>query len=744
MDELPSRPESASGPYFISATASFAEGRPRTLKAGDTFAVFGHDGDATAGPGSAEGVYHRDTRYLSRLGLTIGGVAPILLGSAVSSDNAMLTCDLSNPALGEGPDALDHGQVHIRRAKFLWDGACYERLTVRNFSRAPRRINLEIGFGADFVDLFEVRGTKRARRGKLEAPRAEGGRVVLAYEGLDRRRRATEIRFDPAPARLGPDRAAYELDLEPGVVIVIGLVMRCVEGEAQAGSRAEGGAAAKFVEAPEFLDAPGFLNAMCAVRGRLREARAGSAFVESDNEVFNEAMRRAAADLAMLATKTEQGPYPYAGIPWFSTAFGRDGIITGLETLWFAPVLARGVLLYLAANQATKEDPAADAEPGKILHEVRHGEMALLGEVPFRRYYGSVDSTPLFVMLAGAYFERTGDLATLRALWPNIEAALSWIDRYGDADGDGFVEYGRKNPTGLVNQGWKDSYDSVFHADGTLARGPIALCEVQGYVFAARTAAAWIAAALGEGARAAELAVQASALRDAFEGAFWDEELGLYVLALDGAKKPCRVRASNAGHALLAGIASPAHAATVAASLLDRRFFSGWGIRTVAFGEARYNPMSYHDGSVWPHDNALIAAGFARYGHRDAAARVMAGLFGAASHADLRRLPELFCGFARMRHQGPTDYPVACSPQAWAAGSLPAALAACLGLGFDQAARAVTFDHPVLPAFLERLHLRNLAIGDAAIDIVLHRAEAGAVAMAVTARRGDIRAVMTS
>ncbi len=582
MDKLPSRPEDRPGPYFISATASFAEAEPRMLKAGDTFAVFGHDGDATPGEGSAEGIYHRDTRYLSRLTCTIAGSAPILLGSAVSNDNAMLTCDLTNPALGAAPDILEQGQIHVRRARFLWRGTCYERLTVRSFARAPRRLALEIGFAADFADLFEVRGTRRARRGRLEAPLVEAASVTLAYAGLDARRRATALRFAPPPARLGPDRAAYDLMLEPGSVIVLGIEIACIDGAADTDAAAR----------------PSFIDAMCAARLRLRVARSLSAVVESDNEVFNEAMRRAVADLAMLVTETEQGPYPYAGIPWFSTAFGRDGIVTGLETLWLAPTLARGVLLYLAANQATTEDPLADAEPGKILHEVRHGEMALLGEVPFRRYYGSVDSTPLFVMLAGAYFERTGDLATIRTIWPNIEAALLWIDRYGDADGDGFVEYGRKTPTGLVNQGWKDSYDSIFHADGELARGPIALCEVQAYVFAARQAAARIAAALGEGARAAELAVQASALQDAFEGAFWDEELGLYVLALDGGKRPCRVRASNAGHALLAGIARPEHAAAVTAGLLDRRFFSGWGVRTVAAGEARYNPMSYHDGSV--------------------------------------------------------------------------------------------------------------------------------------------------
>ncbi|HUC17343.1 MAG TPA: amylo-alpha-1,6-glucosidase [Acetobacteraceae bacterium] len=732
MDDQPNRSENASGPYFISATASFAEARPRALKAGDTFAVFGHDGDATPGEGSAEGIYHRDTRYLSRLALTIAGMAPMLLSSAVSSDNAMLTCDLANPALKLPSAAIEHGQIHIRRSKFLWNGSCYERLTVRNFSLVPLRITLEIAFAADFVDLFEVRGSQRTRHGSLHAPELTAGCAFLAYDGLDERRRATEIRFDPPPAHLHPDRAVYELSLDAGAVVVLGLKIRCIGGE---GDEAPG---------PDDGEIPGFIDAMCAARRKLRTLQGRAASIESDNEVFNEAMRRAVADLAMLVTDTEEGPYPYAGIPWFSTAFGRDGIITGLQTLWLAPGLARGVLLYLAANQATAEDPAADAEPGKILHEVRHGEMALLGEVPFRRYYGSVDSTPLFVMLAGAYLDRTGDLETLRQIWPNLEAALLWIDRYGDADGDGFVEYGRKNPSGLVNQGWKDSYDSIFHADGRLATGPIALCEVQAYVFAARQAAARIAAALGKGPRAASLTAQASALRDAFERSFWDEELGLYVLALDGEKKPCRVSASNAGHALLAGLASPERAASVAARLLERRFFSGWGVRTVAAGEARYNPMSYHNGSVWPHDNAVIAAGFARYGLSEAAARVFGGLFGAASHADLRRLPELFCGFARMRNQGPTAYPVACIPQAWAAGALPAALAACLGLGFDHVARAVTFSHPVLPAFLQRLHLKNLAIGDATIDIVLRRAEAGAVGMAVTARRGDIHAVMTS
>ncbi|MGH7118064.1 MAG: amylo-alpha-1,6-glucosidase [Acetobacteraceae bacterium] len=721
------RSDDRSGPFYISASASLAEQRPRTLKAGDTFAVFGHAGDATPGPGSAEGIYHRDTRYLSRSTLTINGVRPLLLSSAVSDDNAMLTCDLTNPDLRAAAGAeLNRGQIHIRRAKFLWRASCHERLVVRNFSLRSLPIALVIGFAADFADLFEVRGVARTRRGSLRVTRLESGIALLGYDGLDSRTRSTRLRFDPPPDRLDAEEACYEFTLAPGTEVVVTLAISCHEGEAAT------------------VPAPGFFSAMRAARRDLRAAHRAYAAIESDNAVFNEVMRRAVADLIMLVTDTTEGPFPYAGIPWFSTAFGRDAIITGLETLWLRPELTAGVLTFLAANQATAVDAAADAAPGKILHEVRHGEMARLGEVPFRRYYGAVDATPLFVMLAGAYLDRTGDLATLGALWPHIEAALTWIDRYGDEDNDGFIEYGRQSRQGLINQGWKDSFDAIFHADGRLARGPIALCEVQAYAFAARVAAQRIAAALGKPARAEALAKDARRLQQAFENTFWDATLGLYVLALDGAKNPCRVRASNAGHTLLTGLPDPERAAAIATVLLDRSFFSRWGIRTLAAGEPRYNPMAYHNGSVWPHDNALIALGFGRYGLRNAAARVLSGLFAVSRHTDLHRLPELFCGFPRMRNQGPTAYPLACSPQAWAAGALPGALAACLGLGFDPAARAVTFDHPVLPDFLTWLHLRHLTLGDGAIDIMLHRSAKGGVAMAVTAREGDIRATMTA
>jgi glycogen debranching enzyme len=692
--------------FFIPATASLHERRPRTLKHGDSFAVFDHSGDAIAGPGSPEGLYHRDTRHLSHLYLTINNFRPILLSSALRDDNAMLTCDLTNPdfAGDDGRVAVEHDLIHLRRTRFLWESAIHERITIRNFDTESRTVTVNISFAADFADLFEIRGMTRLRKGVMKEPAIGPADVLLSYEGRDSRTRETHLCFGPAPQELTEGHARFEVSVPPGERRTLYMRVAC-----------------ERTEPPNASFSRHFLKALRESMQSLRQARDRAATVRSSNQLFNEVVRRSVADITMLSTDTEYGPYPYAGIPWFSTVFGRDAIITALETLWLDPQISRGVLGYLAAHQATEFDPAADAEPGKILHEVRHGEMAELGEVPFRHYYGSIDSTPLFVMLAGAYLDRTGDAPFIASLLPHLEAALTWIDQHGDRDGDGFVEYGRLTDQGLVNQGWKDSHDSVFHADGSIARGPIALAEVQAYVYGAWRAAEAIYCTLGNAERGLHYGERAEKFRDRFDAAFFDEQLGTYVLALDGEKRPCRVRSSNAGHVLFTGLAREERAEPVVRTLMAPASFSGWGVRTIASTEARYNPMSYHNGSIWPHDNAMIAAGFSRYGYRNEAAQIFEGLFAAATYVDLIRLPELFCGFPRRRAQGPTFYPVACSPQAWSAAAPLSLIQSSLGLDFDVGGAEISLREPTLPRFIDDLRLYGLRIGEASVDIAFDR-----------------------
>jgi glycogen debranching enzyme len=549
--------------------------------------------------------------------------------------------------------------------------------------------------------------------------------LLLGYEGLDNRLRRTRIVFDPPPTRLNESVATFQIRLESGKDASYRCAITC---EVDSDSANE--------------ISPCYERAVEEATSALERVRAREPQIFTGNEQFNDWLNRSLADLHMMRTETPYGPYPYAGVPWFSTVFGRDGIITALQSLWFDPSLARGVLAYLAATQADTHSPEQDAEPGKVLHEMRADEMATLGEVPFKRYYGSIDATPLFVMLAGAYHKRTGDRAFVDSIWSNIERALEWIDRYGDSDGDGFVEYARKAKRGLVHQGWKDSQDAVFHRDSASAEGPIALCEVQGYVYAAKIAASELAKMLGDAARARELSEQAETLRRQFEEAFWCDELSTYALALDGRKQPCRVRTSNAGHCLFTGVAIEEHAGRVAGTLTDETSFSGWGIRTVASSEVRYNPMSYHNGSVWPHDNALIAAGFARYGLKESAAMVVAGLLDASLFFDLHRQPELFCGFPRRAGESPTLYPVACNPQAWASGAVFLLLEACLGLSVSASEQTLVFSKPVLPAFLPKVSIRDLRVGDARVDLLLTRHDEGDVGVNVLRRDGALEVLI--
>ncbi|HEY7527183.1 MAG TPA: amylo-alpha-1,6-glucosidase [Candidatus Limnocylindria bacterium] len=708
--------------YEVQAASEVVDLHDHVLKSGSSFAVFDQHGDIRPEGHGEEGIYHHGTRHLSGLLLRVAGQRPLLLGATSKWDNSRLSVDLTNPDLGRGPRRLPHSSLHLARTKVLGDGLYRERIVVRNFARRPVSVRLSIRYQADFADLFEVRGMRRPQRGSSLPSRAAGREVLLRYRGLDGLLRRTRIGFSRQPTAVDGSEARFALDIAPRSATTLEMAVACERGGGHRRSRIS------------------FDAALAGARRQLALVIRGSAAIITSNEVFNDWLHRSVADVAMLTSRTPAGWYPYAGVPWFSTPFGRDGLVTGLQTLWMAPQLSRGVLGYLAATQAKRLSAAQDAEPGKILHETRDGEMAALGEVPFRRYYGSHDATPLFVMLAAEHWRRTADMATATALWPHVERALGWLDRYADPDDDGFVEYARRTESGLLQQGWKDSYDSIFHADGELAEPPIALCELQGYAYAARRGAAELADALGRRRRAQRLRDEASELRARFDAAFWDEELGTYVLALDGDKRPCRVRASNAGHALLTGIALPARAERVARTLLADASYSGWGIRTVAAGEARYNPMSYHNGSIWPHDNSLIGLGLARYGFQADAARILGGLFDASRQFELARMPELFCGFTRRDGEGPTRYPVACAPQAWAAGAIFMLLQASLGMAIDAPAGCIRFDNPQLPPFLDDVTVRRLRVGAGSVDLQCEREGAG-VAVRVLRRRGRVAVV---
>ncbi len=688
--------------YYIATSQSPTDDRARVLKYGRTFFVFDRLGDVqTTGMGE-QGLFFEDTRHLSEFMVHLWGTRPLLLSSTVETGNFLFTGDLANLDVSRGQEVvIPRGTLHVLRSRFLWKNSCYEEFVFVNHGLSDLYIPFRISFGADFADIFEVRGMRRQKKGVPLPAEVRQDSVRIAYQGLDAVVRQTLIRWSSAPTKATDRELIYELTLPPKKRALFHFSISC-----------ESTAAEHNIEYP---------RAMRAARHELESLANAFPRMASSNSRFNDWINRSIADVQMMMVGNPETNYPYAGVPWFSTVFGRDGIITALQSLWLNPEMARGVLQCLASSQATKIDSSIEAEPGKILHEMRQGEMAALGEVPFGRYYGSVDATPLFIILAGAYYERTADAKLIKELWPNIERALRWIDEFGDADGDCFVEYRRQGAKGLVQQGWKDSNDSIFHADGTIAEAPVALCEVQGYVYAAKLAASRLCRFAGGSDRSATLELEAENLRARFAEQFWCEKLSTYALALDGRKRPCQVRASNAGHCLYTGIASPERAQRVAQTLFRPESFNGWGVRTVASGEARYNPLSYHNGSIWPHENSLIASGLAKYGCKKLAGQIFMALLDLSSLVELHRLPELFCGVDRRPGEGPTLYPVACSPQAWAAAAPFLILQACLGISINAERKRIVFDDPYLPEGIPNLAINDLRCDGTSVDLFLER-----------------------
>lgn len=676
------------------------------LKDADTFLVADHWGDVKSG---VDGLFDRDTRLLSHFVLTVGRARPSRLSSGVTEDNVFFTCHSTNrPLPPMGGRSAPAGVLHLERRRFLWDKRLFERVRMVNHGVEDILLPLSFEFGADFADIFQVRGTMRAARGEIHAPIMDGRRVSFGYTGLDGVVRTSCLAFSEPPARLSANRAEFMFSLPKGKRL--DLYIEC---------------------GIDVCDAPdqerwrwNSIQARLAMRRRMRR---GAGVAAPRDPRINDWLTQSRTDVALLTTDLPTGPYPYAGVPWFSTPFGRDGIITAWQMLWVDPSLARGVLTYLASRQATEVDAFKDSAPGKIMHETRGGEMSVLGEVPFGLYYGGVDTTCLFIALAGAYAKRTGDVETVRNLWPNLIAAAGWMSDYGDSNGDGLIDYARAAETGLSNQGWKDSEDSIFDSDGRFPKGPIALLEVQGYAFAAWTALAEMGAQMGD-ERASQWQARAATVRSLVEDRFWMEDQQFYAVALDGDGKQMQAVGSNAGHLLFSGLPSPERARLVTRRMLTAEFRSGWGLRTLAKGQARFNPMSYHNGSVWPHDTAMAAAGMARYGERRAVAMLLGEIYGAAAHFQLR-LPELFCGFIRETGEPPIAYPVACLPQAWAAGSVFLMLQAALGLSIDAPEQLVEVADPTLPPGVDRLSVTRLQVGDGVIDLHFQRLDGQVVVM---------------
>jgi glycogen debranching enzyme len=686
---------------------------PIALIRGTTFFAATRQGDLMP-PGAPQiGLFHRDTRFLSQLELRINGQEPIALSSTtVDADNSRVELTVRGGTV-PGAENLDLpvNAVYIHREQLLDSEHLYDVLEIQSYHDQEVPLTLELRFAADFMDIFQVRGLLRGKSGQYFQPEVQGSQVRFVYEGLDGRTRTTELCFEPPPQRLEGDRAVWQRKLPAhGRGRIATTITMHVSDEAEPSPPP-----ALLRHRPTFEE----MHARSTMQNA--DWRQACTHFRSDNDIFDVLLQTSTEDFYSLRMPEPAGTAVAAGVPWFAALFGRDSLLSSYETLLLDPELARGTLRVLASYQGEEKNDERDEDPGKILHERRSGEMTATNEVAFGRSYGSVDSTPLFLIVAHEYYRWTGDTALLYELKPAIKAATNWILEYGDLDEDGLIEYCRRNPKGLFNQGWKDSGDANRHADGRIAQPPVALVEVQGYCARALAASAEMMRIVGLEEYANRASARAKGLRRLIEERFWLDDRGYYAMALDRDKNPLRVDSSNPGHLLFAGVISSDRAWQVSRRLLSNGLFSGWGIRTLSSAERYYNPMSYHCGSVWPHDNAIIGYGMARYGLYNAASEVFQALYDAALRFRDYRLPELFCGVERTAKGEPVHYPVSCSPQAWAAGAPFLLLTGMLGLRPSADRGELAIIDPHLPPFLGKLRIDNLRVGSARLSLEFER-----------------------
>ena len=677
------------------------------LKHNDVMFVSDLAGDVPAGNDAGLGLYRSDSRFLSTYELRLNGRRPILLNHGV--DRAYVaTFQLSNPALDarHGSARIPKQSLSLRRTRFVHDGV-HERIGLQNCNRHPIEVELELRFDADFLDIFEVRGYRPEHpMGTPEAPVITETGITFGYRGRDDIRRSTEVIFHPVP-QLRKGTACVTVELAPQGLYVLMVDLLPLLNDAHP-------------EADFHFDA-----ALNALERQYHGWNASCTRWQTDDESLDRGLVwRNLEDLRVLCDDRPTGLYPTAGVPWYAVPFGRDALITSIQTMALNPDLAVGSLRYLARHQGTRVDRYREEEPGKILHEMRFGELANLGQVPHTPYYGTVDATPLFLVLLVELLTWTADVDLLSELTPNVMAALEWIDRYGDLDGDGLVEYDQHGRIGVRNQGWKDSWDSLIETHGEPAPLPAALVEVQGYVYHAKSGLARIFRRLGRIAEADRLAAEAEKLRTTFESRYWMPEERFYAQALDRDKRQVTSISSNPGHCLWSGIVDPKRAGHVAERLLAPDMFSGWGVRTLSSRALSYNPMSYHNGSIWPHDNSIVAAGLRRYGYGGEAERIAHAVLEAGMRFSDHRMPELFCGFTRDQrfHAGPGEYLVSCSPQAWGAGALFHFLQVLAGVEVDMFEKRLRID-PLDTSLYGRLRVEGMRVGDGEVDFTVQCGE---------------------